>query len=193
MLKTIIINILSFLGITNKELELENELVELPENIMNDLVELGQILLKQSQDAFGYLHSSTRHVIGYSDPEERNRVQNNLNHAVSLLSVAHVMSIFEQKLPSIYWNLVLEPNDIELIKAYRHIRQCACNGFTGIRSDIDYLEFDSIMTSDTPLSGIEFYDDKSIVLNEHIGLNALEFIRRITDKAIVSASNIGVN
>jgi hypothetical protein len=160
---------------------------KLPASLSPGLLVLGQELATQNQDALGWLCSTTRNVVSYSDPQTRQRVQHNLDHAVGLLCVAHIMAVFELGFPNIYWPVILDPADVRRLFAYRHIRCCAANGFTGVRPQDDYADFDLVMASDLPLRGVINHTDKAIVLSLDVLSDLSLFTREVINKAIVAA------
>lgn len=159
----------------------------LPPSLGPGLLVLGKELITQNQDALGWLCSTTRNVVTYSDPATRQRVQRNLDHAVGLLCVAHLMALFEQKFPSIYWPTILDPQEVERLGAYRHIRNCAANGFTGARPSADHEAFNAIMNSCHPLRGVLSYTDDAIELSPDVLSDLCVLVREITNRAIVAA------
>lgn len=159
----------------------------LPASLSPGLLALGQELATQNQDALGWLCSTTRNVVSYSDPQTRQRVQHNLDHAVGLLCVAHSMAVFESGFPNIYWPVLLDPPEVRRLNAYRHIRCCAANGFTGVRPSDDYADFDLVMASDLPLRGVISHTDKVIVLSLDVLSDLSVLIREVINKAIVAA------
>lgn len=165
---------------------------KLPASLTPGLLDLGRDLANQNQDALGWLCSTTRNVVTYSDPETRKRVQSNLDHAVGMLCVAHVMAAFEKGFPSDYWSNVLSESEILRLKAYRHIRGCASNGFTGDRPTTDYNEFDLVMTT-SPLRGVISHKENSIFLAPDIVNDLCVLVRGITDRAIVAAHPSYIN
>jgi len=160
---------------------------KLPAPLSPGLLVLGQELATQNQDALGWLCSTTRNVVPYSDPEASKRVQRNLDHAVGMLCVAHIMAVFEAGFPGNYWPALLSSHDVQRLKAYRHVRNCAANGFTGTRPPADYADFDSVMTSSCPLRGVISYTDNSLVLSTDVLSDLCVLVREITNKAIVAA------
>jgi len=164
-----------------EELEITQELFDKVQSLTGEL----QPLL---QGAFGFFTTKTRYAVSYSDPEVRNKVQDELDHAVALLAIAHVMTIFEDCFPSQYWEEII--NDTEnynILKAYKHIRNSTVNGFIGHRSkdDDEYDYFDDVMNSSNPLKGVKEFDDEKISLAESAGNFAHSFITDLTNKIIV--------
>lgn len=164
-----------------EELEVTQELFDKVQNLTREL----QPLL---QGAFGYFTTKTRHAVSYNDPEIRTKVQDELDHAVALLAIAHVMTIFEDSFPSNYWEEII--NDTEkynILKAYKHIRNSTVNGFTGYRSkdDDEYICFNEVMYSNNPLKGVKSFNDEKIFLAESAGNYTHTFITDLMNKIIV--------
>lgn len=160
---------------------------KLPASLIPGLIVLGQELVTQNQDALGWLCSTTRNVVTYSDPATRQRVQHNLDHAVGLLCVAQMMAVFEAGFPRNYWPALLNSHEVQRLNAYCHIRSCAANGFTGARPLTDHADFDLVMTSSCPLSGVINYTDRTIELSLDVISELSILVREITNKAIVAA------
>ena len=157
---------------------------ELFEKVQN----LTRKLQPLSQGAFGYFTTKTRYAVSYQDVELRNRVQEELDHAVALLSIAHVMTIFEDNFPIQYWEEIINDTEgYDKLKAYKHIRNSTVQGFTGNRSENDeeYEYFDNVMSSDNPIDGVRSFNDKKIFLTESSGNYVHTFITNLTNKIIV--------
>ena len=156
------------------------------QNLKETLVKLGQTWQVETQDAYGHLTSKTRHAVGVSDPETRARIQGNLDHAVGLLCVAHAMTLFEKGFPSEFWPKYLEDSEVQILKAYRHLRRCAANGFVGDRVDEDREDFDAVMTSDQRFQGVDKFDENTLRLTERITSEVMPFLQMATNKALVA-------
>ena len=88
------------------------EEIEVTQELYDKVVALTGELQPLSQGAFGFFTTKTRHAVSYQDIETRNKVQGELDHAVSLLAIAHAMTIFEDSFPSIYWEEIIEDTEI---------------------------------------------------------------------------------
>ncbi len=84
----------------SEELEITQELVNKVQNLTSKLQPL-------SQGAFGYFTNNTQYTISYQDDEIRKKVQDELDHAVALLAIAHVMTIFENSFSYQYWEEII--------------------------------------------------------------------------------------
>jgi len=165
----------------SEELVVTQELFEKVQTLASELQPL-------SQGAFGYFTTKTRHAISYQDIEVRNRVQEELDHAVALLAIAHVMTIFEENFPIKYWEeIISDTEDYNKLKAYKHIRNSTVNGFTGNRSkdDDEYSYFNQVMDSDNPIDGVMRFNDEKIFLTESSGNYIHTFITNLMNKIIV--------
>jgi len=165
----------------SEKLEVTPELFKKVQNLTSKLQPL-------SQGAFGFFTTKTRFAIPYQDIETRKKVQDELDHAVALLAIAHVMTIFEDSFPCQYWEEII--NDTEkynILKAYKHIRNSTVNGFTGYRSinDDEYNYFTQVMCSVNPIKGVKSFDDKKIFLAEMSGNFAHSFLTDLMNKIIV--------
>ena len=156
-----------------------------PSNLFQDIVALNTTMITETQEAHGQFCTRTRYAVSVQDQTVRQRIQADLDHGVGLFCAAHVMAIFEKALPSKYWDDIFEPDDLLLLKALRHIRHCAANGFTGDRVQDDAAEFDTVMASDKPLRGVESFDAAQIRLSEQIGIHALPILQGLANKALI--------
>lgn len=159
--------------------------------LRQSVTDLGRELLQQAQDAHGFFTTKTRYAIGYSDPVARQQVQEKLDHAVALLAIANIMAIFEDRLPRKYWTKIFqEPAITVRLKAYRHIRFSAINGFIGTRASENKLDFDKTMSGNSPLRGVRSYDDESVFLDESAASFALSFLNEAYSKAVVKVHQL---
>ena len=156
---------------------------EIYENAVSFMGELQPML----QGAFGFFTTKTRNAVTYEDPLIREKVQNELDHAVSLLAIAHLMTKFEDGFPFELWvSIINDPEKLNILNAYKHISNSAIKGFSGYRlRDAEFECFNQVMTSENPLKGIKFYDDNKIFLAEAAGNYAHTFITDIMNKIIV--------
>ena len=164
-----------------------SEELEITQELFNKVLNLTSKLQPLSQGAFGYFTTKTRFAISYQDVETRKKVQDELDHAVALLAIAHVMTIFEDSFPCKYWEEII--NDTEkynMLKAYKHIRNSTVNGFTGYRSsgDKEYGYFTQVMKSNSPIKGVKSFNDEKIFLAESSGNFAHSFITDLMNKII---------
>lgn len=170
---------------TPKTEEMHEEL-EITQEIFDRFLKFTSELQQQSQDAFGFFSTKTRHAVGYSDPIKRKEVQEKLDHAVGLLAVAHVMALFEDSFPQEYWtDIIDDDSNYKTLMAYRHVRHCAANGFTGKRPDEDHEFFDEIMNSESPLRGVDSFESDELFLEESVGNYAHTFLSGLMNKIIV--------
>jgi len=156
-----------------------------PDTLLQDISALNTKMITEIQEAHGHFCTRTRYAVSVQDPIARQRIQADLDHGVGLFCAAHVMATFEKALPSEHWNDIFEPDDVLLLKALRHIRRCAANGFTGDRVQDDAMEFDVVMASSQPLRGIMSFDSNHIRLSEQVGINALPILQGLANKALI--------
>lgn len=163
------------------------EKLEVTQEVFDKVLNITIELQPLSQGAFGFFTTKTRHAVTYSDPETRKKVQAELDHAVALLAIAHVMTIIEDGFPIQYWEEIVD--DVEnysMLKAYKHIRNSTINGLTGNRCDDDEFDhFDKVMSSTNPIRGVASYDNKNILLAESAGNYAHSLLTIIMNKVIV--------
>lgn len=159
-----------------------------PSNLLQDIVDLNSKLIQEHQEAHGHFCTNTRNAVSISDPVARERIQADLNHGVGLFCAAHTMAIFEKAIPSRFWDKIFEPDDIIRLKALRHIRRCAANGFTGDRVQVDAVEFDTVMASNHPLRGVETFDASQLRLSERIGIDSMPILQGLSNTALIKVS-----
>lgn len=161
------------------------------QNLKQSIIDLGQELTQQAQDAHGFFTTKTRYAVSYQDLATRQRVQEKLDHAVAMLAIANIMAIFEKQLPKKFWTTIFQDSKITVrLKAYRHIRYSAVNGFTGSRAKEHRADFDKVMSGTNALRGIKLHTDQIILLDETAANFAFEFIRRQYERAIVKIHQI---
>lgn len=154
--------------------------------LQRSVIDLGRDLMQQAQDAHGFFTTKTRFAVSYSDTAQRQKVQEKLDHAVALLAVANIMAIFEKHLPKKYWTKVFQdPATTKKLRAYRHVRLCAVNGFTGERAIENTKDFDKQMASDEKLLGITSFSSSELMLDETAANHAFQFIRGLYDRAVI--------
>lgn len=159
-----------------------------PSNLLQDIIALNTTMITETQEAHGQFCTRTRYAVSVQDQAARKRIQADLDHGVGLFCAAHVMAIFEKALPSKHWDDIFEPDDLQRLKALRHIRRCAANGFTGDRCQDDAAEFDAVMASGQPLRGVEDFDATQIRLSERIGIDALPILQGLANTALIKVS-----
>lgn len=167
--------------------EIMTEQLEVTPELFDKVVKLSGELQPLLQGAFGFFTTKTRFAVSYQDTDTRNRVQDELDHAVALLAIAHVMTIFEDNFPSSYWEEIINDTEkFDTLKAYKHIRNSTINGFTGSRSnDDEYDHFKQVMNSNNPLRGVKSFDDENFFLTESAGNFAHSFITDLMNKIVV--------
>lgn len=156
-----------------------------PSHLLQDITDLNTKIITETQGALVQFCTRTRYAVSVQDQAARKRIQADLDHGVGLFCAAHVMAIFEKALPSEHWDDIFEPDDVILLKALRHIRRCAANGFTGDRVQDDAVEFDAVMASGRPLRGVESFDAAQIRLSEMIGFDAFPILQGLANKALI--------
>lgn len=155
-----------------------------PSSLVHGIITLNT-MIGEHQEAHAIFCTRTRYAVSVQDQVARQRIQADLDHGVGLFCAAHVMAIFEKAIPSKHWDDIFEPDDILRLKALRHIRRCAANGFTGDRVQEDAAEFDAVMASGQPLRGVESFDATEIRLSEMIGIDALPILQDLANKAVI--------
>jgi len=160
-------------------------------NLQTGLSVLGQELIQQSQDVYGFFVTKTAYAVTYNDVNKRVEIQQKLDSAVAMFGIANLMTIFEDHFPYRYWAQILsDPKVTVRLKAYRHLRYCAINGILGKRVDIHRGDFNRIMLSDLPVRGVSSYDDDYILLSILAPNYAFSFVREQWSKATVLVANI---
>ncbi len=157
------------------------------ETLRQQLAKLGQTLGSETQSANAHLATRCRNAISYSDPDTRQRIQSDLNHAVGLFSVAHVMTVLELGFPPHCWDELLDQEDILTLHALQHLRASAGNGLSGLRAKECHEQFDAVMASKDPIRGVKSFDNAKVRLEEQVGMYAATTLQQIVNKALVRA------
>lgn len=154
--------------------------------LRESIIDLGRELMQQAQDAHGFFTTKTRYAISYPDPAKTKDVQLKLDHAVALLAIANIMAIFEDRIPKKYWTKILnDPSTTTRLKAYRHIRFSAINGFVGTRANENTIDFNKVMAGGDPLQGVLSFDGETVFLNEQAANHAITFVTQAYQKVVV--------
>ena len=160
--------------------------VEITKSLLDKVGKMIQETLVLSQRSFGQFITKTSHAVSLPDPKATAEWQENLDHAVSLLAICHVMSIFEDAFPKECWeDYIPDSQDYEKLMAYKHIRNCASNGFTGKRELNDLKErgyFNKVMKSAYKLQGISSFSSRKITLGKMAAYDANIFITVVSNK-----------
>ena len=141
------------------------------------LQELLSKVQQMNQHAPGHLYSATRNL-NVRSPDHRKAIQAEIDQMVGLYTVLHSIKLFESYWPNVQWahectdrhsgNTVpaLDPNQVERLKAYRHIRHVAAHGMDGRRVDEvgdpigDHrTEFETVMKSAHGIAAVTADDD----------------------------------
>ena len=154
------------------------------------MVPLGNKLMDLAQKAQGNLLSKTQHAVQISDPKTRLEVQESLDHAVNILGIANIMAIFEEHLPKRYWVKVLrEPKITKKLRAFRHLRFCANNGFTERRAKENAKDFDAAFLNAGEVAWLAQYDADRIILRTGATQQVYQEVRLAFERAIVAVHN----
>lgn len=165
------------------------EKTEISTDFLHKFGKMIQETLVLSQRSFGQFITKTRYAVNLPNIKDRDKWQENLDHGASLLAICHVMSIFEDVFPQNYWKeFVVDKNDYESLMAYKHIRNCAVNGFTGKRELDDIKErglFNKVMSSENKLRGVISYSSRRFRLAGMAAYDANVFITSVSNKIYV--------
>lgn len=152
-------------------------------NLLQDLLELLAALDGMSQRELGWLYSSSRYAVTYSDPQVRVETQTRLDHCVGGLSVVYLFAMFEECVPYTDWSKYVWP-DYERVLAFRHIRHSVAHGFDGRRAKTHSKNFDIIMSSLHPIEAIASWSCSHLSLNSSAGLQLQEVLIAATKRII---------
>lgn len=99
------------------------------------------------QEGLGHLLTSSRNVITYSDPDIRNRVQNNLDHIIEGAGLTYLFALWEEfGLNNIEQQFLLD-NELEVLRAYKHLRHSYSHGIDGARANQNRSHFEAYYNS----------------------------------------------
>lgn len=150
------------------------------------LSKLGQELVGEAHHLQAYFLQKTRHAVSYPDKDYREKVQAKLDHSATVFAIANQMAAFESLFPKRFWTKILRDANVTVrLKAYRHIRFSAINGFTGNRASENRVDFDKIMSSSSPLLGVIEHDNEKFVLNLDAVHHFQPFVHKQWERAVV--------
>ena len=169
-----------------------------------DLIQLGAILQHVTQREVAWLFNgaSDSGKMNYSQ-QVREETLDRLQHATSGLTIIYGFALLEEffrrrpadadpddpQTPD-YWKLYIEPNDLELLLAYRHIRHTIAHGFEGARADGHRKNFDRVYarTSGETI-GVEVRPDGTLWLSHGEGHRFFVFLGRVATHALGRLAN----
>ena len=153
--------------------------------------EVIQKLANQNQEELGWIYSSTRHSVNYQEqPETNARIQGRVDNAVGGVSIIYIFALLETYIPRALWKYS-EDSLKKRMYAYLHIRNTVAHGFDGIRAERNVTEFDEIMDSDSPISGILSHNSDEIIVQPTVWLGLKDLIPRFLGSILHKIINYG--
>ena len=155
------------------------------------LLSLKQRLLEE-QDMIEWLCTVHRNKVYYPDnPEATKKIQEQLNKASTLISLAYIWAILEEYDFNEH-NRWIHPKIKLELKAWKHIRHTGAHA-PGSRAKRYYDEFNEFMESqDSSLSGLEKncqYSENSINLGDMMDYQFFRFIQNLVDTVLGYCAN----
>lgn len=110
--------------------------------------ELNRILL--SLHELDWFHTLGNNV-NYSNPAHTGMVKPKVDHVIGGLSVLYLFAVFEYYFSVSHWSIYIDPDDLMILRAYRHVRHSIAHGYHGKRAKrnkTDLMAFDYVIQRD---------------------------------------------
>lgn len=153
-----------------------------------ELIALHQQLGMQMQGELPVLCTALSNKVAIRDPNIRQTIQDNLNHATGCLSVVYVFALLENHKFNIS-NKWLNEDEKLKCKAWKHLRHSAAHGFDGKRADRYKEEFNEMMNSNDPLQCVEHWDNDSVKVHQLLGFRCLEYFLNLIPLLLARSAN----
>ena len=168
-------------------------------NLRNSLVKLGVSLLGSWEVDWLYNLGS---YVDYKNPDNTLSVKSKVDHLAGGLSIVYLFAIFESYFDKDHWQTYIEPDDLKLLRAYRHVRHCVAHGHDGKRvqplsssptalSRIESDAFDEVIQSDlfSPKNIITLDANDKLTINPAIGIHLRTFMGRIAQYSLAKVAS----
>ena len=148
--------------------------------------------LMDESDMIGWLCTVHRNTVQYkNNPIATKTIQEQLNKASNLISLAYVWAILDEHGFNEN-NKWIKPNDRLELKAWKHVRHTGAHA-PGARAHRFFDEFNEFMESDyAGLSGLKnncTYTENSISLKDGMNYRFFEFVKNLVQTAIGYCAN----
>jgi len=167
----------------------------------NDLLDLMKILTSSNQEAPGWIETGLRKIhVRFGSPGRpqnptqqaaADRIQGDIDNlfAEGILFV-YYFALFEHHLPLAEWDKLLNPDVVQRLRAYRHIRHTFAHGLNGIRSTNkkDRSAFDDVMASSDPLPGVRHDATHILEVRGALRGDLIPLLDRAAKQAVVAAA-----
>ncbi len=154
--------------------------------------------LQNTKGEMDWLYNNTRSIKGYpNNPSATQAVTERFHHVSSGLICIYMFAIIEEFIDpkSPEWEEflnILDPEDKEKLKAFKHIRNTIAHGFNGARAVRDVDKFDNVMAraeKSKRIQSIVRHNKKIIILGDCAGWECYEFIQNIVRYSLEQAAN----
>ncbi len=144
---------------------------------------IGGVFLQQE---FGYFVTGLQGSVNYRGaPEAQAEVQKRLNELVKRMAIVYLFAIFDDYFTG-SMKALIEPDNKERLRAFRHIRNSAAHGQAFGRAP-DCLwrsAFDNVMGSDNPINGVTFDNDTIDLTASGAELQCRDLMAKITQQVL---------
>jgi hypothetical protein len=163
--------------------------------MLQEMNDLAKALNTLKQGSLGWLVTGTSNIVSYKKPEDRERVQKELDELVGRLGIVFLFTLFETTFEngnnvngkaydaSLWEKYMTEDgtkflDDYEKFLAYRHIRHTVVHNSNNLRANTHDNEFDSVQLRTNSRDRIRniTYDATHIYISKPIVLDLLELM-----------------
>lgn len=145
-------------------------------------------------DELEWFHTLGKNVT-YPSQISVHMVKEKVDHVIGGLSILYLFAIFETYFDQGDWDGLIDPNELRLLRAYRHVRHSVAHGHHGLRihprtnrNQEEYDRFDEAIRDQLffPKNIIELdATDNKIKIDPSVGIYLRRFMRDIIQNTIV--------
>lgn len=164
--------------------------------LVKSLINLGKVFLELHE--LDWFHQLSK-AVDYKKREYVEMVKEQVDHAIGGLSILYLFAVLESYFEPKLWETYIEPNDLKILRAYRHVRHCVAHGHHGQRvmpitksNKVEYNAFDEAINNDlfSPKNIIELdSSSNNISIKSSSGIYLKQLMNSIVQKAIAKAAN----
>lgn len=145
----------------------------------------------QNHAELGWIWSSTRHAPNYPGQAALNtQIQARIDNAIGGMTVIYLFALLESHIDRKFWEYAEEIHR-ERMYAYLHVRNTAAHGFDGQRAERYFEQFNIVMSSTTPISGIRHFNETHILLDSNVWMGLQDLIPKFLMSILKRVVNYG--
>jgi len=158
------------------------------------LVQMMQDQINLNQDAFGWMATGLKKKVEYKgNTDATKKVQDNLDNLVQYSLLLYLFAMWESYISNELEQQVLTPEEINELKAYKHIRHTGGHGYKGKRADNNRAAFEDKMNSSKPFAGVDLDEENDTLdlKDSRIGEDCKNYMEHLTKQILVRLAGTG--